>query len=100
MTLVERKKNMIGFDYDNIEKEIVIRYRKDGDKIVPLGMKGSKKLKDIFIDLKIPRENRNSIPILCFDDKVSWIVGYKTSQLFKVTKDTKKILKITVDRKE
>ncbi len=88
------------FDYDNIEKEIVIRYRKDGDKIVPLGMKGSKKLKDIFIDLKIPRENRNSIPILCFDDKVSWIVGYKTSQLFKVTKDTKKILKITVDRKE
>ena len=88
------------FDYDNIEKEIVIRYRKDGDKIVPLGMNGSKKLKDIFIDLKIPRENRNNIPILCFDDKISWIVGYKTSQLFKVTKDTKKILKITFDRKE
>ena len=88
------------FDYDNIEKEVVIRYRKDGDKIVPLGMNGSKKLKDIFIDLKIPREDRNSIPVLCFDDKISWIVGYKTSQLFKVTKDTKKILKITMDRKE
>ena len=63
-------------------------------------MKGSKKLKDIFIDLKIPREDRNSIPILCFDDEISWIVGYKTSQLFKVTKDTKKILKITINRKE
>lgn len=88
------------FDYDNIEKEIVIRYRKDGDKIVPLGMSGSKKLKDIFIDLKIPREYRDNIPVLCFDDKISWIVGYKTSQLFKVTKDTKKILKITMDRKE
>ena len=88
------------FDYDNIENGIVIRYRKDGDKIIPLGMNGSKKLKDIFIDLKIPRENRNSIPILCFDDKISWIVGYKTSQLFKVTKDTKKKLKITIDRKE
>mgnify|MGYP000007387901 FL=1 len=88
------------FDYDNIEKEIIIRYRKDGDKIVPLGMNGNKKLKDIFIDLKIPREDRNSIPVLCFDDKISWIVGYKTSQLFKVTKDTKKILKITIDRKE
>lgn len=88
------------FDYDNIEKEIVIRYRKDGDKIIPLGMKGSKKIKDIFIDLKIPREDRNNIPILCFDDKISWIVGYKTSQIFKVTKDTKKILKITINRKE
>lgn len=95
------KNNLIKlFDYDNIEKEIVIRYRKDGDKIVPLGMNGSKKLKDIFIDLKIPREDRNSIPVLCFDDKISWIVGYKTSQLFKVTKDTKKILKITMNRKE
>ena len=61
---------------------------------------GSKKLKDIFIDLKIPRENRNNIPILCFDDKISWIVGYKTSQLLRVTKDTKKILKITIGRKE
>ena len=73
---------------------------KDGDKIVPLGMNGSKKLKDIFIDLKISREYRDSIPILCFDDKISWVVGCKTSQLFKVTKDTKKILKITIDRKD
>lgn len=95
------KNNLIKlFDYDNIEKEIIIRYRKDGDKITPLGMNGSKKLKDIFIDLKIPRENRNTIPIVCFDDNISWVVGYKTSQLFKVTKDTNKILKITFDRKE
>ena len=43
------KNNLIKlFDYDNIEKEIVIRYRKDGDKIVPLGMNGSKKLKRYF----------------------------------------------------
>ena len=95
------KNNLIKlFDYDNIEKEIIIRYRKDGDKITPLGMNGSKKLKDIFIDLKIPREKRDTIPIVCFDDNISWVVGYKTSQLFKVTKNTNKILKITFDRKE
>lgn len=95
------KNNLIKlFDYDNIEKEIIIRYRKDGDRITPLGMKGSKKLKDIFIDLKIPREKRDNIPILCFDDKISWIVGYKTSQESRITNDTKNILKITFDRKE
>ena len=95
------KNNLIKlFDYDNIEKEIIMRYRKDGDKITPLGMNGSKKLKDIFIDLKIPREKRDTIPIVCFDDNISWVVGYKTSQLFKVTKNTNKILKITFDRKE
>lgn len=95
------KNNLIKlFDYDNIEKEIVIRYRKDGDRITPLGMKGSKKLKDVFINLKVPREKRDNIPILCFDDKVSWIVGYKTSQESRITPDTKNILKITFDRKE
>lgn len=95
------KNNLIKlFDYDNIEKEIIIRYRKDGDRITPLGMNGSKKLKDIFINLKVPREKRDNIPILCFDDKISWIVGYKTSQESKITHDTKNILKITFDRKE
>lgn len=88
------------FDYDKIEKEIIIRHRIDGDKIIPLGMKGNKKLKDIFIDMKIPREMRDEIPILCFDDKIAWIVGYKTSQESRITQDTKKILKITFDRKE
>lgn len=95
------KNNLIKlFDYDKIEKEITIRYRKDGDRIIPLGMKGSKKLKDIFIDLKVPRENRDITPIVCFDDKISWVVGCKTSQEYKVTQYTKNILKITFDRKE
>ncbi len=88
------------FDYDNIEEKITIRYRKDGDRIKPLGMSGSKKLKDIFINLKIPREERDIIPILAFDSIVAWIVGYKTSEDFRITKDTKKILKVTFHRKD
>ena len=69
-------------------------------KIVPLGMKGSKKVKDIFIDLKVPIENRNEVPILCFDNEIAWLVGYKVSESFKITKETKNIIKITVSRKE
>lgn len=88
------------FDYDNIEEKVTIRHRKDGDRIKPLGMKGSKKLKDIFINLKIPREERDIVPILSFDSRVAWIVGYKTSEEFKITKDTTKILKVTFRRKE
>ena len=63
-------------------------------------MKGNKKLKDIFIDMKIPREKRDEVPILCFDEKIAWVVGYKTSQESRITQDTKNILKITFDRKE
>ena len=63
-------------------------------------MKGSKKVKDIFIDLKLPIEERNEVPILCFDNEIAWLVGYKVSESFKVTKDTKRIIRITFVRKE
>lgn len=87
------------FDYDKINN-VTIRYRKDGDRITPLGMKGSKKLKDIFIDMKIPKEKRDEIPLIQFNDEISWIVGIKMSDKFKITKETKHILKVSVKRKE
>lgn len=87
------------FDYDKINN-VTIRYRKDGDRITPLGMKGSKKLKDIFIDMKIPKEKRDEIPLIQFNDDISWIVGIKMSDKFKITKETKHILKVSVKRKE
>ena len=88
------------FDYDKIKEKLIIRKRLNGDKIIPLGMKGSKKVKDIFIDLKIPIEKRNNVPILCFDDELAWLVGYKVSESFKITKETRKIIRITFARKE
>lgn len=87
------------FDY-NINDGIIIRYRKDGDKMLPFGMKGSKKLKDLFIDMKIPKEERGKVPIIQFDNDIAWVVGVRTSDKFKVTNKTKEILKIIVKRKE
>ena len=88
------------FDYDKISKNIEVRLRKDGDRMKPLGMSGRKKLKDVFIDFKIPKDNRDFIPIVCFDDEIAWVVGIKTSEEFKINKSTKKILKIKLIRKE
>lgn len=39
--------------------------------------------------MKIPREKRDEVPILCFDEKIAWVVGYKTSQESRITQDTK-----------
>ena len=88
------------FDYDKIREPITFRYRKDGDKFMPLGMKGNKKLKDLFMDLKIPKIKRNEIPLICFGDDIGWIVGYRVSEKFKVSKDTKNILQITIESEE
>jgi len=88
------------FDLDKINNNISIRSRNNGDKIIPLGMSGSKKLKDIFIDMKIPKEERDIIPILCFDEKIAWIIGIRTSEEHKLTSKSKNILKVVVERKE
>jgi tRNA(Ile)-lysidine synthase len=88
------------FDYDKIIGPIILRYRKDGDRFMPLGMTGNKKIKDLFIDLKIPKSKRNEIPLICFGNDISWVVGYRVSEKFKVSKDTKNILRIRIGREE
>lgn len=88
------------FDFDLIEDSIVIRKRKDGDKMIPLGMKGSKKIKDIFIDSKIPKEQRDFIPIIEFDNSIAWLTGIKVSEDYKVNNKTKNILMIYIERED
>jgi tRNA(Ile)-lysidine synthase len=85
------------FDYDKLEKPIILRYRKEGDSFMPLGMTGNKKLKDLFMDLKIPKIKRNEVPLVCFGDDIGWVVGYRVSEKFKISKDTKMVLKITFE---
>lgn len=88
------------FDYDKINEYVTIRKRKNGDRIIPLGMTGSKKLKDIFINMKVPKDYRDNIPVIQFDDEIAWVLGVKTSNTYKVTNQTKNILKVMCKREE
>jgi tRNA(Ile)-lysidine synthase len=90
--------NIKYFDYDKIKGNIVIRTREIGDKFSPFGMKGSKKLKDLFIDLKISQEKRDKIPLICFGESIAWIVDYRISEDFKVSKETNNILEIKIKK--
>jgi len=80
------------FDYDKINGRLNIRNRKDGDRFIPLGMNGSKKLKDFFIDEKIPKDKRDYIPIVENSGKIMWVVGYRISEEFKINSNTSKVL--------
>ncbi len=82
------------FDYDKLNEGINIRNRRKGDKFAPFGSNGTKKLKEYFIDCKIPRERRSMIPLICMGSQVVWIIGDKINDKFKVTENTKSILKI------
>jgi tRNA(Ile)-lysidine synthase len=85
------------FDADKLNYPLIVRNFKPGDRFVPLGMTGHKKVKDFFVDLKIPFEMRRSTPLLLTGDILIWICGYRTDERYKVTPDTKKILKATLE---
>ena len=82
------------FDYGKINKGINIRNRRNGDVFYPYRSPGSKKLKEYFIDEKIPRGKRENIPLLAVDNNIIWVMGYRTSEKYKVDNTSKVILSV------
>ena len=80
-------------DHARIFPPLVLRNVKPGDRIKPLGMVETKKMKSYFIDRKIPRECRVRIPLLVDSRSVIWIAGELISDRVKVTEQTKKVLR-------
>lgn len=85
------------FDYDKIKEGFCIRTRESGDYVISDAQGHRKKIKQYFIDEKIPVSKRNEIPLLTQGQCVLWIIGGRISEHVKVTKDTKTILEITYD---
>jgi tRNA(Ile)-lysidine synthase len=75
------------FDGDKLGA-LKIRFFREGDRFVPLGMSASVKLKDFFMSRKIPREERRHIPLLLSGDDIIWVVGHRIDDRFKATKGT------------
>ena len=81
-----------------IDYPLMVRNFRPGDKFVPLGMEGHRKLKDFFIDLKLPSEIRQRIPILACKDTLLWVCGLRINDRFKVTSETRRVLKVSFNR--
>ena len=83
-------------DADRIKLPLVVRARKSGDFFYPAGFGKKKKLQDYFVDEKIPRDERDSIPIVLSGNDVVWIAGYRADERFKVTDETKNIVMLEI----
>ncbi len=79
-----------------VQSPLYVRSIRPGDRFRPLGLGGSKKLKDFFIDEKIPREKRKTIPILAGNKEIVWVVGLRVDERFKVNRLTKQMLRAIV----
>ncbi len=85
------------FDMDRLSEPVTVRRRRDGDRFTPLGMSGSKKLQEFLTDAKVPRNHRDSIPIVLSDDKIIWVVGYRSSTHAKLPPTTRHTLRLTFE---
>lgn len=73
--------HQILLDPQRIKGQLFIRNRRPGDRIRIIGMSGSKKIKDLFIDEKIPKLQREKIPLLTDEEQVLWIPGLRKSNV-------------------
>ncbi len=87
-------------DAEKLKLPLKLRHWQRGDRFVPFGMQGSKLLSDFFTDEKLNRFEREKVWLLLSDEEIVWVVGYRISARFGVTKKTEKVLKITVQLPE
>ena len=86
------------FDADRMHLPLVARSRKDGDFFYPSGFGRRRKLQDFFVDLKVPRDERNRVPLIISGDDIIWVVGYRGDERFRVTGETVNAVKLEVKK--
>ncbi|HIE03732.1 MAG TPA: tRNA lysidine(34) synthetase TilS, partial [Candidatus Latescibacteria bacterium] len=84
-------------DLDSVRGSLLVRNRLPGDRIRPFGMEGTRKVKDVLIDKKVPRLLRDEVPLVVDDEGVLWIVGVCLSERARVKEDTERVLCIKVN---
>ncbi len=83
-------------DADLLHFPLYVRRWTDGDKFIPLGMNGFKKVSDYLIDIKMDKKSKESLHVLLSDDKIAALPGFRVDERFKITGNTKHILEISL----
>ena len=78
---------------------LAIRSRRPGDRFRPLGLGHGKKLQDFLVDRKVPREARDSLPLVVDrDDRIVWVVGESVAEDFRVTEPSRAVILLKARR--
>ena len=74
-------------------ESLAVRNRRPGDRFQPVGMQGTKKLQDFFVDRKVARRERDAVPLVVDEmDRIVWVAGYGIDEAFRVTDPAQHVL--------
>lgn len=89
---IEPNANKAFVDFELLIFPLIIRFKQNSDKFMPLGMRNFKKVSDFFIDNKVPLPQKETIPIIVNGNgEIIWIAGFRQDNRYKVTTTTKKM---------
>ena len=84
------------FDFDKIKPPLVVRFRKPGDRFVPLGLGEEKKVGKFLTAARVPQEVRQKLLIVADSKKIIWVWPIRIGEQAKVTAGTRKILQLQI----
>lgn len=83
-------------NYSKLRFPLTLRCWQPGDRFIPLGMKGYKKVSDYLVDCKVPLNQKNEVYVLLSNNEIAWVVGYRIDDRYKISTETAEALKISV----
>lgn len=98
--VLEKNAWVAQLDADLLRYPLIWRTWKTGDYFVPLGMKHTKKVSDFLIDLKVSLPEKKRVTVIESGGEIAWVAGYRISEKFKVTEQTKRVLRIRYSKPE
>lgn len=86
------------FDAERIAAGLRVRSFRAGDRIRPIGMDGTRKAKKIFIEQRVPIEQRSGFPMVTLDEEVAWMPGLKRGRVALIGSDTRWVMRVDARR--
>jgi tRNA(Ile)-lysidine synthase len=93
------RESEVGVAPDAVQLPLAVRSRRPGDRFRPLGAPGVRKLQDFLVDRKVPRVERDTLPLVVDgNDRIVWVVGQSVAEDFRVTDPSRGVLLLKVKR--
>ena len=96
---VTARADTVVVDARAIGSQLIVRRRQPGDRLHPLGAPGRRKVQDVLVDRKVPRDDRDLIPIVTTEKgQIVWVAGQVLAEPFRVTALTESVVVLTLRR--